>query len=104
MKKILCLIFGLCMSLFLFASCGKEESYKIVFEDEAENTLTMEFPKTALKTASAPIEGTEEIKQSLELAVLKGAYTIDDSTGFVQSDTTVHTSVVATVELAGTGS
>lgn len=84
-------------------TCGTTyESYKIVFEDEAENKLTLEFPRTALKTASAPVEGTEEIKQSLEMAVLKGAYTIDDSTGFVQTDTTVHTSVVATVELAGT--
>lgn len=84
-------------------TCGTTyESYKIVFEDEAENKLTLEFPRTALKTASAPVEGTEEIKQSLEMTVLKGAYTIDDSTGFVLSDTTVYTSVVATVELAAT--
>ena len=82
-------------------TCGTEyESYKIVFEDEEENTLTLEFPKIALRTASAPVEGTEEIKQSLEMAVLKGAYTIEDDTGFVQTDTTVHTSVIATVELA----
>ncbi len=84
-------------------TCGTTyEAYKIVFEDEEENKLTMEFPKTALKTASAPVEGTEEIKQSLEMAVLKSAYTVASTTPFVNSDTTINTSVVATVELAGT--
>lgn len=82
-------------------TCGTTyESYKIVFEDEAENTLTVEFPRVALRTASAPIEGSDEIKQSLELAVLKGAYTISSSTDFVNTNTTINTSVVATVELA----
>ena len=84
-------------------TCGTTyDSYKIIFEDEAANTLTMEFPKVALKTASAPVEGTDEIKQSLELSVLKSSYTIASSTPFVNSNTTIGTSVVATVELAGT--
>lgn len=83
--------------------CGTTyESYKIIFEDEEENKLTMEFPKTEVNTASAPIEGTDEIKQSVELGIYKGSYTVDDSTGFVQEDTVINTSVVATVELAAT--
>lgn len=87
-------------------TCGTTyEGYTIVFEDEEENKLTLEFPKTALKTASAPIEGTDQIKQSLELSVLKGEYTIPSGSGFTGAGTAkIHSSVIATVELAGTGS
>ena len=47
-------------------TCGTEYStYKIVFTDEENNTLTLDFPKIALATAAAPVEGTEEIKQYL---------------------------------------
>lgn len=78
-------------------TCGTTyESYKIVFTDEMENELTLIFPKTALATASAPVEGTDEIKQSLELKVLKGSMT--KPTGFGTG--TLNTSVVATVALA----
>jgi hypothetical protein len=78
-------------------TCGTEyESYKIVFTDEEENVLTLLFPKIALATASAPVEGTDEIKQSLEMKVLKA--TVAKPTGFGTGN--LYTSIVATVALA----
>jgi len=78
-------------------TCGTTyEAYKIEFTDEEENVLTLLFPKTALATANAPVEGSDEIKQSLELKVLKGSCSIP--TGFGTG--TLNTSVVATVALA----
>jgi hypothetical protein len=79
-------------------TCGTEYStYKIVFTDEENNTLTLDFPKVALATASAPVEGTDEIKQSLELKVLKGS--MAKPSGFTPAGT-LNTSVVATVVLS----
>jgi len=78
-------------------TCGTEyDSYKIVFTDEEENVLTLLFPKIALSTSSAPVEGTDEIKQSLEMTVLKS--TVAKPTGFGSGN--LNTSVVATVALA----
>jgi len=78
-------------------TCGTEyDSYKIVFTDEEENELTLLFPKIALSTASAPIEGTDEIKQSLEMKVLKS--TVAKPSGYGTGN--LNTSVVATVALA----
>ena len=78
-------------------TCSTEYGkYKVVFTDEENNTLTLDFPKVALATAAAPVEGTEEIKQSLELTVLKG--TMPKPAGFGTGN--LNTSVVATVTLA----
>lgn len=78
-------------------TCGTTyETYQIGFTDEDENELNLIFPKTALATASAPVEGSDEIKQSLELKVLKGSMT--KPSGFGSG--TVYTSVVATIALA----
>lgn len=68
------------------------ENYRILFTDEVGNTLTLFFPKIAIDSAEAPIEGSDEIKQSLELKVLKGKTTLND-------DSHVRTSVLATVDL-----
>lgn len=70
------------------------DNYKIIFEDEAENQLTLFFPRIAIDSAPAPIEGSDEIKQPLELKVLKGSTTLDDGT------TKIRTSCLATVDLA----
>ena len=78
-------------------TCGTEyETYEITFTDEAENELSLIFPKTALATSSAPVEGTDEIKQSLELKVLKGS--ASKPTGYGTG--TLNTSVIATVAIA----
>ena len=69
------------------------ENYTINFEDELGNKLNLHFPKIAIDSAEAPIEGSDEIKQSLELKVLKGKTTLNDSSN-------VRTSVLCTVELA----
>ncbi|WP_407376628.1 phage tail tube protein [Methanobrevibacter sp.] len=69
------------------------ENYKIKFTDELGNTLTLYFPKIAIDRAAAPIEGSDEIKQSLELKVLKGKTALN-------SGDNIRTSVLATVELA----
>lgn len=76
--------------------CNTEyDSYKIIFTDEEDNVLTLIFPKISLDGVSAPVEGTEEIKQSLELTVLKGTTT--KPTGFGTGP--IYTSMIATVEL-----
>ena len=69
------------------------ENYTIDFEDEIGNTLRIHFPKIAIDSAEAPIEGSDEIKQSLELKVLKGRTTVHD-------ESNIRTSVLATAELA----
>ena len=69
------------------------ENYTIDFEDEIGNTLRIHFPKIAIDSAEAPIEGSDEIKQSLELKVLKGRTTLHD-------ESNIRTSVLATAELA----
>ena len=70
------------------------DDYTIVFEDEMENKLTLFFPRIAIDSAPAPIEGSDEIKQPLELKVLKGSTYLADTT------TKVRTSCLATVDLA----
>lgn len=76
--------------------CNTEyESYKIVFTDEEDNVLTLLFPKIALDGIDAPVSGTDEIKQTLELTVLKGTAT--KPTGFGSG--TLYTSMIAAVEL-----
>ena len=78
-------------------TCGTTyEAYKIEFTDEDENELTLLFPKVALKTSSAPVEGTDEIKQSLEFNVLKT--TVAKPSGYGTGN--LNTSVVATVALS----
>jgi len=72
------------------------ETYKVIFEDEKDNKLTLFFPKFSFDNAPATLEGSEEIKQDLEFKVLKGKTALAD-------DTNIRTSVLATVELAGTG-
>ncbi len=77
--------------------CGTTyEAYKIEFTDEDDNELTLLFPKVALKTSSAPVEGTDEIKQSLEFNVLKT--TVSKPSGYGTGN--LNTSVVATVALS----
>ena len=78
-------------------TCGTTyEAYKIEFTDEDENELMLLFPKVALKTSSAPVEGTDEIKQSLEFNVLKT--TVAKPSGYGSGN--LNTSVVATVALS----
>ena len=78
-------------------TCGTTyEAYKIEFTDEDDNELTLLFPKVALKTSSAPVEGTDEIKQSLEFNVLKT--TVAKPSGYGSGN--LNTSVVATVALS----
>ena len=78
-------------------TCGTTyEAYKIEFTDEDDNELTLLFPKVALKTSSAPVEGTDEIKQSLEFNVLKT--TVAKPSGYGTGN--LNTSVVATVALS----
>lgn len=78
-------------------TCSTEyDNYKIKFTDEEDNELTLLFPKVALKTSSAPVEGTDEIKQSLEFNVLKS--TVAKPTGYGTGN--LNTSVVATVALS----
>ena len=78
-------------------TCGTTyEAYKIEFTDEDENELTLLFPKVALNTSSAPVEGTDEIKQSLEFNVLKT--TVAKPSGYGSGN--LNTSVVATVALS----
>jgi len=78
-------------------TCATEyDNYKIVFTDEEENELALLFPKVALKTSSAPVEGTDEIKQSLEFNVLKS--TVAKPSGYGTGN--LNTSVVATVALS----
>lgn len=78
-------------------TCGTTyEAYKIEFTDEDENELMLLFPKVALKTSSAPVEGTGEIKQSLEFNVLKT--TVAKPSGYGSGN--LNTSVVATVALS----
>lgn len=72
------------------------ETYKVVFEDEKQNKLTLFFPKFSFDNAPATLEGSEEIKQDLEFKILKGKTNLLD-------ESVVRTSVLATVELAGTG-
>lgn len=72
------------------------EAYKIVFTDEDDNVLTLLFPKTSLDSINAPVEGTDEIKQSLEMKVLKG--TTAKPSGFGSGN--LYTSMIAAVELS----
>ena len=65
--------------------------YHIEFTDEDGNILQLYFPKCALKKVSQPIEGTDKIKHSLSLAVLKGEVTLNDD------ETKVRTSCLATI-------
>lgn len=69
------------------------DNYRILFTDELSNKLTLFFPKIAIDSAEAPVEGSDEIKQSLELKVLKGKTAL-------HSGDNIRTSVLATVELA----
>ena len=69
------------------------DNYTILFEDERGNSMTLFFPKIGIDSAQAPIEGSDEIKQSLELKVLKGKTTLNDNSN-------VRTSVLCSVELA----
>ena len=66
--------------------------YKIDFEDEQENTLQFLFPKCAYKSVAQPVEGSDLIKQDIELNVFKGPVTLNDD------ETTVYTSCLATIE------
>lgn len=68
------------------------ETYKVVFEDENGNKLTLLFPKFSFDNAPATLEGSEEIKQDLEFNILKGKTALAD-------ETNVRTSCLATVEL-----
>lgn len=78
-------------------TCGtRYENYKIIFTDEEDNVLTLLFPKISLNTASAPVEGTDEIKHSLEMTVLKSE--VNKPSGYGSGK--LNTSVVATVQLS----
>ena len=66
--------------------------YQIDFEDEEENTLQFHFPKCSYKSISQPVEGSDLIKQDIELNVFKGPVTLADDT------TTVYTSCLVTLE------
>ena len=67
------------------------ENYRIVFTDELGNKLTLFYPKIVLDTVPQSVEGSDEIKQELELKILKG------STALASEDT-IRTSVLATIE------
>ena len=67
------------------------ENYRIVFTDELGNKLTLFYPKIVLDTVPQSVEGRDEIKQELELKILKG------STALASEDT-IRTSVLATIE------
>jgi len=65
--------------------------YHIDFEDTEGNKLQLYFPKCAFQKVAQPIEGTDAIKHSVTLAVLKGEVTLNDDT------TKVRTSCLATI-------
>ena len=67
------------------------ENYRIVFTDELGNKLTLFYPKIVLDTVPQSVEGSDEIKQELELKILKGSTTL-------ASEDTIRTSVLATIE------
>lgn len=71
-------------------------SYHIDFEDVEGNELQLYFPRCTFKNVAQPIEGTDEIKHSIELTVLKGSVTLADDT------TTVRTSCLATITSSDT--
>lgn len=66
--------------------------YKVEFEDEQENTLQFLFPRCAYKSVKQPVEGSDLIKQDIELNVFKGPVTLNDDS------TTVNTSCLVTIE------
>lgn len=68
------------------------ETYSITFEDEQENKLSLFFPRFALKNAPAPIEGSDGIKQDLELDIMKARTNLAD-------ETAIRTSCLATIEI-----
>ena len=51
----------------------------------------MFYPKIVLDTVPQSVEGSDEIKQELELKILKGSTTL-------ASEDTIRTSVLATIE------
>lgn len=65
--------------------------YHIEFTDSDGNILQLYFPRCAFKKIAQPIEGTDAIKHSVTLAVLKGEVTLNDDT------TKVRTSCLATI-------
>ena len=67
------------------------ENYRILFTDELGNKLTLFYPKIVLDTVPQSVEGSDEIKQELELKILKGSTTL-------ASEDTIRTSVLATIE------
>lgn len=71
------------------------DDYTIIFTDELDNKLTLHYPKIALDSVPQSVEGKEEIKQELELKILKGKTQLADNSN-------VRTSVLASIELAET--